>query len=99
METTFFTELMAKSTEPKVFKTSFRVASDLATLKQPDALMVILGLEETVMSEEARRTLDAFENSRNGPTDTADWTDFKWKLTAFIQIQDIFDARMMKGED
>jgi hypothetical protein len=97
METTFFTELMAKSMEPKVLKTSVRVVSDATTLEEPDPLMVILGLEEIVMSEEALRTLDAFEKGRDDTTQTAAWNDFKWKLTAFVEIQDIFDARLMKG--
>jgi hypothetical protein len=97
LETSFFNDLIVKAAEPTVVTATFRVDSDPASLKQPDALLDILGIDEDVLSDTARRTLYAFEDDEERDRYITRWSDFKWKVTAFVQIQDIFDAPIMTG--
>jgi hypothetical protein len=95
MENSFFRDLVAKSAEPKVLTTTVRVLSDADRLDKPDKLLDILGLGQDVISETGRSALDALESRKSD--ENADWIDFKWKVSAFIETQDIFDARIMTG--
>jgi hypothetical protein len=97
METDFFKELYAKCSGPKITKEYLRIDSGPLMSQRVDALLDILGLEENTLTDTARMTVNAFENGVKDESVSDDWTAFKWKLTAFVDIQDILDAPLKRG--
>lgn len=91
----FLSDLISKASKPKSVKATYLYTSDLDRYERPHNLSEIMGLEKESLSESASETLDELEklDTRSG-SPAADYNDFKWKLTAFMHIQDIFDCRL-----
>jgi hypothetical protein len=72
--------------------------SDIDSLDDPGPLTRILGLEGDFFSDREARVLNILENDSN--TDIRRlYSRFKWRVLAFLSIQDVFDAPLADGRD
>jgi hypothetical protein len=83
--------------EPKSFEAIYLAAREAGGLSGPYPVLTALGIKKDAISDTARKALDAIEEL----TRDADshWIDFRWKLTAFVDLQDIFDATILESGD
>lgn len=95
---TFLSELIAKSAEPKHITTFFKAVTDPTLVVKPDSLLHILCLDKSILSETANLSLDTLEDHEKYQDSYEDWLDFKWKLMAFISLQDIFDSPIYEAD-
>lgn len=65
---------------------------DLRNWNEPDHLAEILQLNPKSLSDRESKILAFLESSEQYENTQRDWLDFKWKLTAFYEIQDVFDS-------
>ena len=86
-----FLETLISKAHKHEFSVVYKRPKDISSYKQPYNLLEILGLNEKLLSETAKNTLDVFEKSKDKEF-ISTYDDFKWKVTAFIDIQDIFDS-------
>lgn len=89
----FLTNLIEEYSAPKSVYSSFFAPSDLNKYKTPFKLSEILNLELSKLSNVAIETLNILEES-DIDNHTIQYTRFKWRLTAFLHIQDIFDGAL-----
>ena len=89
--------LFSKIEEPRHFGAIYRVAKDTDLLSEPYGVLEVFGIERDAISDVGRVALDAIEELISD--DDCQWTDFRWKLTAFVYIQDIFDAIIQEAMD
>lgn len=92
-------ELVDEIGKNRSVSAAYCLITDLENWTSPDTLPRILGISEDILSERARATLQLHERSDADSKTSSDWMDFKWKLTAFQEIQDIFDAPLYLGRD
>ena len=89
----FASELVDRSDEGKrTFKSSCHQPEHIDELTQPPALSSIIGFEEESMSHTARSSLAVLEDNDRSPEEIESWHQFKWRVSAFVNIQDIFEA-------
>lgn len=62
-------------------------------LNTPPPLLTILGIENNDLSNIA---VTAIENIEEYEKENNEWLQFKWRLWAFFELQDIFDAPIFK---
>ena len=86
-----FLETLISKAYKHEFSVVYKCPKDIGSYKQPYNLLEILGLNENLLSETAVKTLDIFEKNKDEEF-IATYDDFKWKVTAFTHIQDIFDS-------
>ena len=63
---------------------------------KPDSLVNLLSLDESMLTEDGRQILHYLENKQEEPG-YFKYEDFKWKLQAFLAMQDIFGMPMVAG--
>ena len=72
--------------------------SDIDSLDDPGPLTRILGLEVDFFSDRETQVLNILENDSN--TDIRGlYSRFKWRVLAFLSVQDVFDAPLADGRD
>src|ERR1017187_74509 len=88
-----FSELIKKANERSV-RISMRYFDEYSTMI-PGSLLEIIGVEESQLNSDGKRILDYLENEPDTPSEEFSFTKFKWKLLAFIYLQDIFDGKVL----
>lgn len=91
----FQNRLLSKALGPIPLRTSYIYPRDLKSYNRPYQLLNILGLDEEILSRTAKETIKILEESIGSEPDQY-YDDFKWKLTAFLQLQDVFDLQLHK---
>lgn len=94
----FLDNLILKACDPKLVTSYYSYFTEPTKLDKPYGLTKILGLEDNLLSETAKSTLGCFEKETEKEI-VAAYQDFKWKLLAFIQIQDILTGTLYDGEE
>lgn len=79
---------------PREFRASYQVFKDGRCPDAPYSLLEALDVDKELLSPTAKEALEALEAA---PA-TTEWSDFKWRLTAFTCIQDIFESLFYKPE-
>lgn len=87
----FIKELITEASE-KTVRTGYLFFSDLDKFENPPSLEKILYLDEKSLSPVAKETLEFLEKYQG---DNFSFNDFKWKLLAFVTVQDIFEALLL----
>jgi hypothetical protein len=87
----YMRRLLAKLDAESTFKVTYRMFQGPEGSEEPDSILSFLGLESSEISPLANRAIEELDASSN-----AEWVEFKWKLTAFTYLQDIFDAVVHK---
>ena len=81
--------LLSKIDGPREYSATYRLFRGAAGEETPDSITTFLALEVADPSTIAREALEALESwCHRGD----DWDGFKWKLTAFTHVQDVFDC-------
>ena len=93
----FVEELVIERMGPKQFSTLYLAPKDPAGLDTPLSILNFLEVAPADLSAAASKALDAIEAP--GGDHHQGWTDFKWKLTAFTYVQDVFDAMLRQTDD
>lgn len=93
----FVEELVIEMMEPRRVSAIYRAPKTPSGLDAPFLITDFLETNMEELSPAAARALQAIE-APGGDHHSA-WTDFKWKLTAFTYIQDIFDSVFRDGDD
>jgi hypothetical protein len=74
---------------------NYLYTADVSKYTNPRGLLDILGLEREVLSDTAQRMVDFLDHPESPDSDVARrFVLFKWRLTAFMHVQDVFDARI-----
>ena len=94
-----FRTLLNQIDQPREFRASYQATRDGQPVS-PLSIVDALGINAEILSPTAQETLAALEaqSLQDESTQTA-WIDFRWKLTAFLHIQDIFDSPLYEGVD
>ena len=92
----FLRDLVTRASEPRHFQAVYRFAKSEAADRIPLSITDFLGLDKRDLSAGAVNALEAIEGP--GGDHHAAWLDFKWKLTAFEAVQDIFDTVIADGD-
>lgn len=90
-------DLVARANEPRSVVARYRIVTDPSTWNAPDDLLDILGLPKESLTALGQEVLDLHE-TKSKDLDS-DWCNFKWQLTAFHEIQDVFDAPLYAGRE
>ena len=73
---------------------NYLYTTDVSKYTNPRGLLEILGLDREVLSDTAQRMVDFLDHPESPDSDVAKrYALFKWRLTAFMHVQDVFDAR------
>ena len=74
--------------------------SDMSQYNRPRELLKIIGIEKDQLSKTALETIEAYQSlNQNEEEFLTHYDDFRWKITAFIYIQDIFDSPLFLTDD
>ncbi|MDQ3012494.1 MAG: hypothetical protein M3X11_17515 [Acidobacteriota bacterium] len=87
-------ELMSRSQGVRSIQTTYRIVMVPDDWKNPGSLIDILGAPKEYLTEQATMLLEFLEQKSFEANTLTDWVDFKWKLLAFFEIQDVFDAQL-----
>jgi len=91
--TGFLRHLIAKACSPTAITATYDYVTDLRCYERPHNLLKIIGIEKNLLSKTAAETVDILETQKKRDRESSQaYDDFKWKLTAFMHIQDIFDC-------
>ena len=93
----FIKTLIEKEMSP-LYCTSNYLYKDIDNYNEPYNLKKIIGLKENLLSDNAKNVLNILENETNEDIKNK-YLDFKWKVTAFINIQDIFDMPILDRKE
>ena len=93
----FIGELLVEMMGPKQFSAIYRSPKYPAGSDTPLSIPNFLEVAPADLSAAASKALDAIE-APGGDHHQA-WTDFKWKLTAFTYVQDVFDTVLRQSDD
>ena len=92
-----FRILLDRIDQPREYRASYHASKDGQPLS-PLSIVDALGINTEVLSPTAQETLAALEaESSQDKTTLSAWIDFRWNFTAFLHIQDIFDAPLYEG--
>ncbi len=84
--------LFEKANRHKSITSNYYITTDLNKYVKPHKLFTILSLPEDFLEGNAFEVYSFFENENELDEITAEqYNDFKWKLSAFISIQDVFE--------
>lgn len=64
---------------------------------KPDSLFSLLSLDTSLLTEDGRQILEYLENRQEEPTSHFGYDQFKWKVEAFLCLQDIFSMPVLTG--
>lgn len=70
---------------------------DVHAFTEPGNILLLLGLDRNSLPNTVLETVDFLEKGEN--YDPSDYIDLKWKLSAFLNMQDIFDHPFYIGTD
>ena len=93
----FQKSLFTKASSPMKFSVFYSYHTDIESKCSPGPITQVLGLDDDFpYSDRETKVLSFLENdeANNKP-----YCDFKWKVLAFICLQDIFDAPLIQGDD
>jgi hypothetical protein len=93
----FEEQLFEKAVEPFTMTSTYIFLKDVTSIKSPGSLPFLLGIDKRAFSNRENDVLKLLEDEKHA--DTEKYVDFKWKILAFLTIQDIFDAPLFKGDD
>lgn len=93
----FLQELAQQAAGPRSLRTTFVYLKHPDTCESPGSLVQILDLDVEILSEVARRTLDALDSPDLEPEARERWNAFKWRVHAFVTLQDVFDAPLFES--
>ena len=92
----FIQRLIEENDLPRQFTSFYQTPKGPIESAHPYQLLDSLGLERSSLSDIAANALDALEDLGKN---SSDWESFRWKLTAFVHLQDIFDAAIQSGKE
>jgi hypothetical protein len=93
-----FEKLHSESQKPREVSRTYRLIQNPDEWVTPDPLLDILGLTPDSIAPQVKEVIEAHEMLANEVTDS-NWLDFKWKLTALNELQDIFDSPLYPSAD
>ena len=96
-QTDLLKRLFSEFSEPKSFEVFYQVGRDADSPARLYDILAALGIPRNDLSEIAHATLNSIEELTS--EDNSDWLDFRWKLTAFVHVQDIFDVIIHESKD
>lgn len=89
--------LLNEADRAKEFRGTYRFFKSGGVPNTPCSVLDALEISDAILSPVAREALEALEAC---PGDQASqWLELKWKLTAFLYVQDIFDTPLFEGGD
>jgi hypothetical protein len=91
-------KLLAEVDKPRRFEVTYQVLRDPESLSLPYDLLASIGVPKESLSNTAQATLEAIEELGSREKDSV-WQAFRWKLIAFLHVQDIFDATFHQTGD
>ena len=62
--------------------------------KEPDTLLNLLSLNEGKLNDEGKLLIDYLETTPKENDVSHSYENFKWKLSAFLAVQDVFDLKV-----
>lgn len=65
--------------------------------QKPDSLFNLLSLDRSCLTEDGHQILEYLENKEEDSTSYCQYRQFKWKVEAFLSLQDIFSLPMVTG--
>ena len=80
------------------FDSIYLAARNPEDLSEPYSILASLGLRGEELSDSARAALEATEELVK-ETGEEEWLNFRWKLSAFHHLQDIFDTAIQPLDD
>jgi len=90
----FLRELIDKSTGWRKASACYFCSANPKGLKEPGDLKRIFCIEDEHLSEVATKSLKILEEEK---AFSSYWTDLKWKLLAYLTIQDLFSVPVFKS--
>lgn len=94
----FLKELFDKALAPPKISALCVYYSDIDSRSDPGPLKRILGLDDDFFSDRETRVLAILENEHEADRSKT-YSQFKWKVFAFLSVQDVFDAPLVQGND
>lgn len=94
---TFKQEIIKDAQSGVSCQAQFFFTPDPGKMSSPPLLKQILGLNNRALSSSATRVLNLLEEEGIDKESTLTFVDFKWKLMAFLAIQDVLDGRVYEG--
>ncbi len=94
----FLQLLCDRTASPASFTADYRYYMNIDDVSDPDRLATILGIDDGFLSDRERKVLSFLEGNKRRRPDTS-YSEFKWKVVAFLSVQDIFDAPLVLGSD
>ena len=88
----FLKNLLKKKNEHKVLVFLKYYKDDIDM--EPDTLMNMLSLDESLLNEGGKILVQYLENLPQEEKQLISYNNFKWKLSAFLSIQDVFDMKI-----
>ncbi len=92
----FLKELIDDSMSPKRYASYYRSMTDPSLMCDPGSLHTILCLEKKHLSETASNSLEILEHEGNFKPS---WIDLKWKLSAYLAVQDVFPSPIIRSRN
>jgi len=90
-------KLIAEFGTPRCFTSSYQFAKGPLEEAPPFEPLDALEINHDVLSDKALAALEAIEEVvKDSP---AEWMDFRWKLSAFLHLQDILDAPLYEAKE
>jgi hypothetical protein len=83
---------------PFFIPASYTSYQNIDALVTPGLLTRIIGFKNDQISDRERNVLSLIENKEHSDI-CNNYSDFKWQVLAFLSVQDIFDAPLVKGHD
>lgn len=93
----FLHELAARAAAQKSLTTTLVYLKDPDKCESPGSLAQILDLDSAALSDPARRTLDSLDAPDLDPATRGRWNAFKWRIHAFVTLQDVFDSPLFES--
>jgi hypothetical protein len=90
--------LFEKASAPRGFATVYHYYRDIDSRTDPGPLAQLLGMDDGFLSDREANVLSVLEG-RDGAKPDRHYREFKWKVIAFLSVQDIFDAPLLAGSD
>jgi hypothetical protein len=84
-------DLVAEMQRGRRVQSTYRLVLDTDNWVLPP-LADMLQVRRDDLNKSAAEILEFFEHGSRDGKASGEWEDFKWKITAFLEIQDIFDA-------
>ena len=94
----FEKKLFDAAQKPSQIPASYIYYPNIDALVTPGPLIRLIGLKNDDLSDRERNVLSLIENTEDSDNNK-NYSDFKWRVLAFLSVQDVFDAPLAKGHD